>query len=51
MRAFLSDMHPQIRSFVHNFYQFIEGVAQHHRNIDDLLSKVSFPANTPRSSF
>ncbi|PIL36939.1 hypothetical protein GSI_00630 [Ganoderma sinense ZZ0214-1] len=28
-----------IRSFVHNFYQFIEGVAQHHRNIDDLLSK------------
>ncbi|KAL7282248.1 hypothetical protein ACG7TL_003717 [Trametes sanguinea] len=28
-----------IRSFVHNFYQFIEGVSQHHRNIDDLLSK------------
>ena len=32
--------HGQIRSFVHNFYQFIEGVSQHHRNIDDLLSKV-----------
>jgi len=28
-----------IRHFVQNFYQFIEGVAQHHRNIDDLLSK------------
>ncbi|KAK7695756.1 hypothetical protein QCA50_000393 [Cerrena zonata] len=28
-----------IRGFVQNFYQFIEGVAQHHRNIDDLLSK------------
>ncbi|KAI0082435.1 exocyst complex component sec15 subunit [Panus rudis PR-1116 ss-1] len=28
-----------IRNFVQNFYQFIEGVAQHHRNIDDLLSK------------
>ncbi|KAI0751538.1 exocyst complex component sec15 subunit [Daedaleopsis nitida] len=28
-----------IRSFVQNFYQFIEGVSQHHRNIDDLLSK------------
>ena len=30
----------QIRSFVQNFYQFIEGVSQHHRNIDDQLSKV-----------
>ncbi|EKM59243.1 uncharacterized protein PHACADRAFT_136668 [Phanerochaete carnosa HHB-10118-sp] len=28
-----------IRNFVHNFYQFLEGVSQHHRNIDDLLSK------------
>ncbi|KAI0787052.1 exocyst complex component sec15 subunit [Irpex lacteus] len=28
-----------IRSFVQNFYQFLEGVSQHHRNIDDLLSK------------
>ncbi|EIW61471.1 rsec15 [Trametes versicolor FP-101664 SS1] len=28
-----------IRSFVQNFYQFIEGVSQHHRNIDDLLSR------------
>ncbi|KAI0637978.1 rsec15 [Trametes polyzona] len=28
-----------IRNFVQNFYQFIEGVSQHHRNIDDLLSK------------
>ncbi|KAI0723088.1 exocyst complex component sec15 subunit [Earliella scabrosa] len=28
-----------IRSFVQNFYQFIEGVSQHHRNIDDQLSK------------
>ncbi|KAI0368063.1 rsec15 [Pilatotrama ljubarskyi] len=28
-----------IRNFVQNFYQFIEGVSQHHRNIDELLSK------------
>ncbi|OBZ77174.1 Exocyst complex component 6 [Grifola frondosa] len=28
-----------IRNFVQNFYQFIEGVSQHHRDIDDLLSK------------
>ncbi|KIP10689.1 hypothetical protein PHLGIDRAFT_494456 [Phlebiopsis gigantea 11061_1 CR5-6] len=28
-----------IRGYVQNFYQFLEGVAQHHRNIDDLLSK------------
>lgn len=40
---------PQIRSFVQNFYQFIEGVSQHHRNIDDLLSKVSV-AQISRSS-
>ena len=31
---------PQIRSFIQKFYQFVEGVSQHHRNIDDLLSKV-----------
>lgn len=36
--------HLQIRSFVQNFYQFIEGVSQHHRNIDDLLSRVRSPA-------
>jgi hypothetical protein len=30
----------QIRSFVQRFYQFIEGVSQHHRNVDELLSKV-----------
>ncbi|KAF9649350.1 exocyst complex component sec15 subunit [Thelephora ganbajun] len=29
----------QIRNFVKKFYHFIEGVAQHHRNIDELLSK------------
>ncbi|KZT13017.1 rsec15 [Laetiporus sulphureus 93-53] len=28
-----------IRNYVQNFYQFLEGVSQHHRNIDDLLSK------------
>ncbi|KAF7985236.1 hypothetical protein HWV62_7888 [Athelia sp. TMB] len=28
-----------IRSFIQKFYQFVEGVSQHHRNIDDLLSK------------
>ncbi|THH16451.1 hypothetical protein EW146_g4203 [Bondarzewia mesenterica] len=28
-----------IRSFVQRFYQFIEGVSQHHRNVDELLSK------------
>lgn len=28
-----------IRNFVKKFYHFIEGVAQHHRNIDELLSK------------
>ena len=42
LSVYPSLMYSQIRSFVHNFYQFIEGVAQHHRNIDDLLSKVSF---------
>lgn len=30
----------QIRSFVQKFYQFIEGVSQHHRDIDELLGKV-----------
>ncbi|KZT72537.1 exocyst complex subunit Sec15-like protein [Daedalea quercina L-15889] len=28
-----------IRSFVQKFYEFLEGVSQHHRNIDDLLSR------------
>ncbi|KIM91089.1 hypothetical protein PILCRDRAFT_811606 [Piloderma croceum F 1598] len=28
-----------IRSFIQKFYQFVEGVSQHHRNIDELLSK------------
>ncbi|KAI0306856.1 exocyst complex component sec15 subunit [Multifurca ochricompacta] len=28
-----------IRNFVQRFYQFIEGVSQHHRNVDELLSK------------
>ncbi|KDQ64317.1 hypothetical protein JAAARDRAFT_52281 [Jaapia argillacea MUCL 33604] len=28
-----------IRNFIRRFYQFVEGVPQHHRNVDDLLSK------------
>ncbi|KAJ3892080.1 rsec15 [Lentinula edodes] len=28
-----------IRGFIQKFYAFVEGVSQHHRNIDDLLSK------------
>ncbi|KAF9076853.1 exocyst complex component, sec15 subunit [Rhodocollybia butyracea] len=28
-----------IRAFIQKFYAFVEGVSQHHRNIDDLLSK------------
>lgn len=28
-----------IRDFVHRFYQFVDGVSQHHRNVDELLSK------------
>lgn len=28
-----------IRGFIQKFYAFIEGVSQHHRNIDELLSK------------
>lgn len=31
----------QIRGFIQKFYTFVEGVSDHHRNIDDLLSKVS----------
>jgi hypothetical protein len=31
----------QIRDFVQRFYQFVEGVSQHHRNVDELMSKVS----------
>ena len=33
----------QIRDFVQRFYQFVEGVSQHHRNVDELLSKVYNP--------
>ena len=33
----------QIRDFVQRFYQFVEGVSQHHRNVDELLSKVCDP--------
>ncbi len=33
----------QIGDFVQRFYQFVEGVSQHHRNVDELLSKVSDP--------
>ncbi|KAF9247375.1 exocyst complex subunit Sec15-like-domain-containing protein [Melanogaster broomeanus] len=28
-----------IRTFIQKFYQFVEGVSQHHGNIDDLLSR------------
>ncbi|KAF8917838.1 exocyst complex component, sec15 subunit [Mucidula mucida] len=28
-----------IRGFIQKFYAFVEGVSQHHRNIDELLSK------------
>ncbi|KAG8218663.1 exocyst complex subunit Sec15-like-domain-containing protein [Butyriboletus roseoflavus] len=28
-----------IRTFIQQFYQFVEGVSQHHSNIDDLLSR------------
>lgn len=30
-----------IRNFVDQFYHFVEGVTQRHRNIDELLRKVS----------
>lgn len=30
-----------IRDFVDQFYHFVEGVTQRHRNIDELLRKVS----------
>ncbi|KAG8805543.1 hypothetical protein FRC17_005461, partial [Serendipita sp. 399] len=30
-----------IRSFVQKFYQFVEGVAQHHKDIDELLGTAS----------
>ncbi|THG93626.1 hypothetical protein EW026_g7662 [Hermanssonia centrifuga] len=33
------DEREQLDHFVQNFYQFLEGVSQHHRDIDDLLSK------------
>lgn len=32
--------YPQFRAFIQQFYQFVEGVSQHHSNIDDLLSRV-----------
>ena len=40
----------QIRDFVQRFYSFVEGVSQHHRNVDELLSKVSryFPVPKDR---
>ncbi|KAF9226637.1 exocyst complex subunit Sec15-like protein [Gyrodon lividus] len=31
-----------IRNFIQKFYQFVEGVSQHHANIDDLLSRVRY---------
>ena len=30
----------QIRNFVNKYYQFVEGVAQYQRDIDELLGKV-----------
>ena len=33
----------QIRNFVDKYYQFVEGVAQYQRDIDELLGKVSRP--------
>ncbi len=30
----------KIRGFIQQFYAFVEGVSQHHRNVDDLLCKV-----------
>lgn len=32
-----------IRSFTEQYYQFSEGFAEHHRDIDDVLRKVSSP--------
>jgi hypothetical protein len=34
-------MHLQIRNFIQKFYHFVDGVSQHHGNIDELLNKVS----------
>lgn len=31
-----------IRSFTEQYYQFAEGFAEHHRDIDDVLRKVCF---------
>ncbi|KAJ6515690.1 rsec15 [Mycena sanguinolenta] len=28
-----------IRAFIQKFYEFVEGVSQHHRNVDELMSK------------
>lgn len=30
----------QIDNFAKKFYQFVEGVSSHHRNVDELLGKV-----------
>ena len=37
-----------IRSFVDQFYQFVEGVSDHHKDIDELLRKVGFRLSEPR---
>jgi hypothetical protein len=34
------DAYAQIRAFIQRFYAFVEGVSQHYRDIDVLLSKV-----------
>jgi hypothetical protein len=36
----------QIRVFAQKFYQFLDGVSQHHRDVDDLLAKVSTRTRT-----
>lgn len=40
----------QIRSFIQKFYHFVDGVSQHHGNIDELLGKVSTPLTTSSCS-
>ncbi|KAJ3518083.1 hypothetical protein NLJ89_g99 [Agrocybe chaxingu] len=35
----LEDILNAIRAFIQKFYAFVEGVSQHHRDIDELLSK------------
>jgi len=36
----LNHLYWQIRAFIQKFYAFVDGVSQHHRDIDELLSKV-----------